>query len=151
LRIVAVLGALAAPVLAGTLYVWSGDSASNGNRTDDTNWLGSGYPGEGGTTADSVILDDPSPRPEMIQDTGVLTIQTLFVGDGHTIRLDYDIIVTTAADGGMLEFEGQPPADGTTVYSSTANRKIQAQYVIVNTGMETVITTDGNTRITTVD
>ncbi len=149
MRIVAVSAALAAPVLAGTLYVWSGASALNGNRTNDDNWLGSGYPGQGGATADSVILDDQSPTPLMVQDTGALTVASLFIGDGHGIQLDYDIVVTTGSDGGVLEIEGTPSTGLTTVQSSTANRKIQAQWILVNSESPTEITTDDNTRITT--
>lgn len=84
-------------ILADT-YEWNGGASSGDwTATNGANWQVSGGFGVPVDGAD-VVIDDTTPRPTSIVDSGLpgtgIVINTLFLGDGHTLEIEHSIFLT---------------------------------------------------------
>ena len=123
---------LAGGVAALAVDYWSGQDqppppGGNNNFSNGDNWVDGTAPG----TNEDVVIDDTTPRPTVKITGQNRRINSVFVGDGHTIKLTYALNVTKGA-----QFEGTVKLKG--------DGYVGPEFVVVNSrDQDTVIEYDG--------
>lgn len=125
---------------------WTGGSTSDPDWDNVGNWAVLGgsdddYPGQSLSNDAVVIIDDTTPLGAIEQNVDELrALHRLFIGDGHTLVLEYGIDVGNGGSGvgdeGRLSFEGDVTLDDVGI--------ITAEFVFIYSEAEnTVVDYDG--------
>ncbi|RJP33202.1 MAG: hypothetical protein C4547_12845 [Phycisphaerales bacterium] len=140
LTIVAAVGVgvilIALPALAAELFHWNGEGG-NTYWTNANNWVEDDYPDQQGQW---VYIDDPTEEDKVTQDADNLAISLLFLGDGHTLKLEENLDVAYDDQDpqdrpGTIEFDGIVDVKNPT----TAERTLIGKHIKINSDQRTTV------------